>query len=179
MSYSLSQLFDDILVHRAEHGCGAYPYEQSEMLPLICKKYHAKRILELGTGLGYSSLCLLLGDNEVAIDTIDQDDTHIALAKENWKRFGVSERITSYYGKAEDMLHEVTGPYDAIFFDGYVPSMKFLMQFENLLKKGGVLITANLYLRDITGGKYVRALKKEYRWQTLITGETAVSEKLF
>lgn len=178
MQYSLSQLFDDILVHRAEHGCGAYPYEQSEMLGLILKKHNAKRILELGIGLGYSSICMLQNNKDAILETIDQDDTHIAFAKENWKKFGVAEQSTSLYGKAEDVLKKLSSQYDAIFFDGYAPSMKFLMQFERLLKKGGLLITANLFLRDITGGKYVRALKKEYKWQTLISGETAISVKL-
>lgn len=178
MQSSLPQLFDEILTHRAQHGCGAYPYEQSQMLGLILKKHNARKILELGTGLGYSSICMLQDNPDAILDTIDQDETHITLAKENWKKFGVETQITSLYGKAEDVLKELSEPYDAIFFDGYVPSMKFLIQFERLLKNEGVLISANLFLRDITGGKYIRALKKEYKWQTLITGETAISVKI-
>ncbi len=57
--------------------------------------------------------------------------------------------------------------------------MKFLSEFERLLPIGGLLITANMFLRDKTGGKYMRALQKTKHWQTAVFSDTAVSVKLF
>ncbi len=39
--------------HRARHGCGAYPYDNGPLLSVLAAAVHARRIVELGTALGY------------------------------------------------------------------------------------------------------------------------------
>ena len=99
-------------------------------------------------------------------------------ANENWQELGVSDRITGYLEKAEVILPTLSGPYDLIFFDGHVPSLKFLIEFERLLKKDGLLVTANMFLRDATGGKYMRALGNHKKWQVGTFADTTVALKL-
>lgn len=173
----LNNLYEDILKHRSEHACGGYPYQHGSMLTALSASLKPSRILELGTGLGYGALCLALGAPTSKIDTIDQDDSHITDAKKNWELFSVHERIHSYHGKAEAILPTLETSYDIIFFDGYAPSLKFLIHFERLLKKDGVLLTANLFVKDPAGGRYVRQLNDKKRWTTGYFADTALSVK--
>lgn len=175
----LQEIFLEFLQHRSDHKCGAYPYEQPEILIEAIKKIKAKRILEVGTGLGYAALCMALSDKSVHIDTIDQDQLHITLAKESWERLGVVNSMIQFNGKAEIFLPTLLPFYDIIFFDGYVPQRKFFIEFERLLKKGGILITANLFLRDKNGGMFLKKLKDSQKWETSISQDTAISKKLY
>jgi predicted O-methyltransferase YrrM len=47
--------------HRAEHGCTAYPYDDGPLLSVLAATAHARRILELGTALGYMALSFAYG----------------------------------------------------------------------------------------------------------------------
>lgn len=175
----LKLLFERSLKHQEEHHCGGHPYQHGDLLRLFVSLIKAKRVLELGTGLGYTAICLAQGLDFAQIDTIDRDELHLSLAEKNWEGFEVRDRIHPLFGKAEEVLPTLRPEYDLIFFDGYTPSMKFLLQFERLLKKDGLLITANMFLRDKTGGKYMRALQRTKRWITAVFSDTAVSVKLF
>ncbi|CAN5148787.1 hypothetical protein BH09PAT1_BH09PAT1_4660 [soil metagenome] len=175
----LKRIFEETAKHQQEHKCGSYPYESASLLPDLISHVKARRILELGTGLGYTASVMASSEKQVHIDTIDRDRQHMQMAKKNWEELGLSAQITDYLDKAEVVLPNLTGPYDLIFFDGHTPSMKFLMQFGRLLKKGGLLVTANMFLRDETGGKYLRQLRKYKKWQVDIVADTAIAKKFF
>jgi predicted O-methyltransferase YrrM len=51
-----AKLHDATLKHRAKHGCGAWPYGNGPLLSTIAAATGAKRILELGCALCYTSL---------------------------------------------------------------------------------------------------------------------------
>jgi hypothetical protein len=53
------------------------------------------------------------------------------------------------------------------------------LHFEKLLRKGGLLISANLFLKDAQGGRYVRHLMQEKKWTTGVFEDTAISVKRF
>lgn len=175
----LETLFERSIQHQEEHHCGGHPYQHGDLLRLFVSLIKAKRVLELGTGLGYTAICLTEGLSTTQVDTIDRDELHLELAQKNWEDFSLRDCINPLFGKAEEVLPTLRPEYDLIFFDGYTPSMKFLLQFERLLKKDGLLITANMFLRDETGGKYMRELQRTNRWQTAVFADTAVSVKFF
>lgn len=175
----LGELFLQAGKHRKEHKCGGYPYENAEILTLFITSTHAKKILELGTGIGYTAAHMANISSDLHIDTIDQDEVHGKIAKSNWKKLDIEKQINLYLDKAEAILPTLSDTYDIIFFDGYSPSMKFLMQFERLLRKNGLLITANMFLKDELGGKYMRALSKKHRYKLGVFEDTAVAIKLF
>lgn len=175
----LHAFFEKAKIHQIQHQCGGVPYEHAAMLTVIVSAIRPSHILEVGTGIGYSAACLLAGDNHTQLDTIDQDSTHIALAQKEWITLGIADRITVFQGKAEGILPTIHTQYDCIFYDGYVPQNKIYVQFERILRKGGVLITANLYLHDPTGGNYLRKLKNTAKWQTATFADTAIAVKLF
>lgn len=159
----LEILFNTTCDHKVQHACGGHPYEYGSVLTTLVAATHAKTVLEVGTALGYTAACLAVGSTDALVDTIDQDQTHLNQAMKNWLDLGLEKRITPLYGKAEAVLPTLQTTYDFIFFDAYAPQIFMLNHFERLLKVGGVLVTANLYLKDPTGGKYVRRLKNEER----------------
>src|SRR5215467_5823973 len=61
------------LRHRAQHGCGAYPFEDGAILGVIAAAVAVKRVLELRCALGYTALWFAHGANGAIIDTIEFD----------------------------------------------------------------------------------------------------------
>jgi len=177
MDEVLKILYQSSIEHRKMHLCGAVPYQNGEFLMNLVKSINAKRILEVGTGVGYSTVCLSLGNKEALIETIDKDALHVSLAKENCEKFNLQERIIFYNSKAENVFPKLTGPFDLIFYDGNTPQKKFVAEFERLLKRGGIALSANLFLSDPSGGRYLKLLQNN-NWKTKIEGDTAVSIKL-
>jgi len=175
----LKRLFLYAKKHREEHACGGYPYEHAEILRLFITSTSAKKILELGTGTGYTAAYMASISSDIHIDTIDQDEDHGKIAQSNWEKLGIDQQVRQYLGKAESVLPGLRDIYDLIFFDGYSPSMKFLTHFERLLKKNGILITANMFLKDELGGKYMRALQRSNRYQMGVIEDTTIAIKLF
>src|SRR5262249_37155575 len=57
------------LRHRAQHGCGAYPFADGSILGVIAAAVAAKRVLELGCALGYTALWFAHGAKGATIDT--------------------------------------------------------------------------------------------------------------
>ena len=132
------------MAHRAEHGCGAYPYDNGPLLGVIAAAAHAKRILELGCALGYTALSFAHGAPKARVDTIERDPEHVRLARENIAAAGFDKRITVHEGDFTKVLPTLDPGYDVAFFDGHTPVPALHKALHKLLKTGGVLITANL-----------------------------------
>jgi predicted O-methyltransferase YrrM len=135
--------------HRQRHGCfDAYPYSNGALLGTLAVSARARRLLEMGCGLGYSGLWLAYGAGpEARLETIEKDPRHIEIAQQNFRAEGLSERIRVLQGLGTPVVKGLEGPYDLIYFDtDPAESLSSLEEFERLLKPGGLLISANLFL---------------------------------
>src|SRR6202522_4312055 len=72
--------------HRADHGCGAYTFEDGPGLTALAATHRASRVLELGTALGYTGCCLAAAASNTHVDSIEMDTEHVRLARENIAR---------------------------------------------------------------------------------------------
>ncbi len=168
------------LAHLRRHGCGCYPYYDGSLLGVVAATAHAKRIVELGTALGYTSIWFAHGARDAHVDTIEADADHVRLARENMSKAGYAERITVHHGDFDDVLPTLKPPYDVGFFDGHGPTMDYLKHFRRLLRPGGVLISTNL---DFGGdaNRYRATLADPAQWLTSFAaedGRTAISVKV-
>lgn len=104
------------------------------------------KILEVGTAVGYSALVMdYYAPEGCHITTIEKMEVRIEKARENFEKYGASERITLLEGDAGDILPSLTGPFDLIFMDAAKGQyIHFLPQAKRLLKKGGLLISDNI-----------------------------------
>jgi len=168
------------LKHRARHGCGAWPYGNGPLLSTIAAAAGARRILELGCALGYTSLSFARGAPKARIDTVERDPEHVRLAREHIAKAGMSKRITVHEGDFAKVLPGLDAGYDVAFFDGNTPVPALHKVLRGLLNTGGVLITANLN-HGGTADSVHAALFDGKSWQSSLVdqdGETAISVKL-
>jgi caffeoyl-CoA O-methyltransferase len=78
----------------------------------------AKRILELGTYSGYSSISMASVLPEGGrIDTCEVDETHASVANRYIEEAGFSDRITVHLGPAVETIERLEGEFDFVFID--------------------------------------------------------------
>jgi predicted O-methyltransferase YrrM len=168
------------LKHRAKHGCSAWPYDNGALLGALAGAADAKRILELGCALGYTSLSFAHGAPKAKIDTIERDPEHAKLARANFAAAGMKKRITVHEGEFSKVVTTLKGPYDVAFFDGGTPVPAVHERLRKLLRSRGLLITANLN-HGGTADTVLAALLDPKKWLTAFIDEereTGISIKL-
>jgi predicted O-methyltransferase YrrM len=130
--------------HRADHGCGAYTFEDGPGLTALAATHRASRVLELGTALGYTGCCLAAAASNTHVDSIEMDTEHVRLARENIAIAGLSDRVRVHQGDFMAVTDRLPGNYDLIFFDGFAPEVRILRLLRKKLRDGGLLVCANL-----------------------------------
>jgi predicted O-methyltransferase YrrM len=83
--------------HREQHNgdCTVYPSSDGPFLGARAAAAGAKRILEVGCGLGYSALWLAYGAGpEARVETIEDDSSHAAIAEGNFPAEGLADQIS-------------------------------------------------------------------------------------
>lgn len=166
--------------HRRVHGCWAFPFGDGPALGVLAAAVAAKRILELGTALGYTACWFAHGSSQAHVDTIERDAEHVRLARANIADAGHADRIQVHHGIFDAVLPTLEPGYDIAFFDGYSPTLSDLNRLRYLLRSGGLLISANLDL-DGDGEAVRKSIGGSSRWLTSFmaeAGRTAVSIKL-
>lgn len=162
--------------HRGEHGCGAYTYSDGSLPGVIAAAAGARRIVEVGTALGYTAMWMAHACPHAHVETIELDADHVRLARENISHGGLAGRVTVHHGEAQQVLATLDrGSYDLGFFDGFAPTATLLQSLSDRLRPGGVLIAGNLTL---TRDRAVQdALEDPRQWLTHGFGETAIAVK--
>jgi len=122
------------------------PIIQSDSIKYI-KKYikenNIKSILEIGTAIGYSSICMALVDNNINVVSIEKDEKRYLQAIKNIKKFFLEDRITLIYNDALDV--KLVQKFDLIFIDAAKGKyINFFNHFRKLLKDDGTIITDNI-----------------------------------
>lgn len=152
---------------------------QGELLKMLVSLTGAKRILEIGSFTGYSTVCLALGGGEDCIvDALEINDELEDLMREGWEKAGVSGRIRLHLGDACETLGRLAGEpgreYDFVFMDAnkreYCKYYELLMP---LLRPGG-LIVADDVLWD--GKVYADSVPSDAQTQGLLEFNRRVAE---
>lgn len=120
--------------------------ETAALLKTMVAAKQPRAILEVGTAVGYSAL-LMAGVMPEAcrIITIEKYEPRIPVAKENFRKAGMEQRITLLEGDAEEILQSLDGEFDFIFMDAakgqYIHWLPMIMR---LMPKGGILFSDNV-----------------------------------
>ncbi|NLK77666.1 MAG: O-methyltransferase [Clostridiales bacterium] len=120
--------------------------ETQNLLKLLLAMNRPKRILEVGTAVGFSAL-LMEEYNPVAckITTIENYEKRIPIARQNFLSAGKQNVIELLEGDAAEVLKTLQEPYDFIFMDAAKGQyINFLPEVMRLLKTGGVLVSDNV-----------------------------------
>jgi caffeoyl-CoA O-methyltransferase len=154
---------DDSLLNGIEAGTRQHPHGQmlsgllqGKFLEMISILLNPTFILEIGTFLGYSALCLSKGLRPGGeLHTLEMDEEAAAAAAENFKKAKTENKIILHTGNALELLKTLNKPWDLVFIDadktGYadyyqalVPGLKSgaLIMADNTLFHGQVLETS-------------------------------------
>jgi len=127
-----------------------------EVIGKVLKENKPKRILEIGTAVGYSAICFseLLADGG-KIDTIERDKERIKEAKKNIKDMNLEKVIHIFEGDAVEILPTLNEKYDMVFIDaakGKYPF--FLKEALRMLNKGGIIFADNILYKGYVMSDY-------------------------
>jgi len=126
---------------------------QGKFLHLLARLSKAKKILEIGTLGGYSTIWLaraLPPDGKII--SLEVDPKHAAVAQKNVNHAGLGALVEIRIGKAIEelpkLLGENEGPFDMIFIDADKPPYKEYFEWSLKLSRPGTLIIADNVIRD-------------------------------
>lgn len=117
--------------------------EGIEFLTTFIMKKQIKKVLEVGTAIGYSAIMMALVDKNIHITTIERDETRYLEALKNIKKFKLEDRITLIFNDALSV--DLDEEFDLIFIDAAKGKNKdFFNHFERNLSMDGYIITDNM-----------------------------------
>ena len=119
--------------------------EMQSFLKLLLAMTRPKRILEVGTAVGFSAILMAeYNPEDCEIITIENYEKRIPIARENFRRAG-KDCITLIEGDAAEVLPTLSEPFDFIFMDAAKGQyIHFLPEIFRLLKTGGTLVSDNV-----------------------------------
>lgn len=120
------------------------------------KENKPKKILEIGTAVGYSAICFsnFIAENG-KIDTIEREEERIKEAEENIEYMGLEKIIQIYKGDAVQILPTLNEKYDMIFIDAAKGKYPFFLQEAlRLLNKNGIIFADNILYKGYVLSDY-------------------------
>lgn len=121
---------------------------QGKMLALFIRMTGARRVLEIGTLGGYSTIWMARALPEGGrIDTIEFSPRHADVAQANLAAAGVADRVTLHRGAALDVLPGLAGPFDLIFIDADKPNNPHYLDWALTLSRPGTVIIGDNVVR--------------------------------
>jgi len=126
-------------------------FYQGRLLAMFSRMIAPRRILEIGTFMGYSALCLAEGlTADGKIITLDIDEETNRTAKEFWAKTEYQNKIESVLGNASQIISTLDEIFDLVFIDADKPA--YASYYDAVFPKmrvGGVIIADNV----LRGGK--------------------------
>lgn len=151
---SLEQSKEPILIEMEEYASinkvPIIEVEVARFLEFLVMLKKPKRILEIGTAIGYSSIIMNRAYPDSIITTIEIDEKNFLKAKEFIKRAACEKNIDLIYADANDALDFITDEYDMIFMDA--AKGQYISFFEKSIERlnhGGILVSDNILFRGL------------------------------
>jgi len=138
-----------------------------EVVGRILEEKKPKRILEIGTAVGYSAIRFSKYLREGGyIDTIERDEERVKEARENISDLNLDNKIHIFEGDALEILPTLSGPYDIVFIDaakGKYPI--FLEEALRMLGNNGIIVADNVLYKG-----YVMSDYNKHKQRTAVRG---------
>ncbi|TPM35738.1 O-methyltransferase [Mesorhizobium sp. B2-3-5] len=160
-NYIVSSLFeadavlDAVLAANRDHSLPAIDVSaaQGKLLSLLVRIGSAKKVLEIGTLGGYSTIWMARGlPAGGKIVTLELDPHHAKVARSNFEQADVSDKVDLRVGPALQSLAELSdenaGPFDLIFIDADKPNNPNYLEWAMRLSRTGTVIICDNVIRD-------------------------------
>ena len=121
--------------------------DTGEFLSVLVKAMDAKRVLEIGTSNGYSTLWLAKAARDIggAVTTVELSEYKVGMARANFARSGLERAITLVHDHAAAVLKRTAdGALDLVFLDSERPEYPgWWADLRRVLRPGGLLVVDN------------------------------------
>ncbi|MBH0168730.1 O-methyltransferase [Fictibacillus sp. 18YEL24] len=179
----MNQYIEKIIPTRSEQVLKMEQYAKEHNVPIMdltgmetllsyVRLKKPKRILEVGTAIGYSAIRMALACENAEIISIERDEERYNIAKDNVRSFHLESRINLLLGDANELQSQVEkyAPYDFIFIDAAKGQYQnFFDHYSSMLSPDGIIVTDNVlfrgYVADESGleSRRLRSLVKKIR----------------
>lgn len=159
-------MFEDIKTYAEKYAVPIMRPETSKIIAGFVQNQNPKHILEIGTAIGYSGI-VMLTNSSAKLVTIEHNQNYIKLARLNFKKYKVYNRVKQINGDCLVALANIVSNkkflnhFDLIFLDG--PKAQYLNMLEMiilLLKPSGTLIVDDvLFHKNLNDGKIAKRFK--------------------
>jgi len=145
---NMNKLLEEIEKYAYENKVPIMMKDGIEYLCNYINENNIKRILEIGSAIGYSSIKMALVKDDIKITTIEKDINRYNIAVNNINSFGLSDRINIILGDALET--EISGEYDLVFIDASKGNnINFFDKYQKNLSSYGIIITDNLLFHGL------------------------------
>ena len=134
----------------------------------LIKEHKIKKILEIGSAIGYSTILMASSAEDVYVTTIERDETRYMECLKNVKACNLDQKINVVFQDALEVNLPNDNKYDLIFIDAAKgQNINFFEKFKYFLNDGGYIITDNLNFHGYVGksdtieSKNLRALVRK------------------
>lgn len=162
----LSRTPDEVLTSVAKQGdtlgLPIVSRDTGELLHVLVSALGARRVLEIGTAVGYSTLWMARAlPSDGMIVTMEVEPERAAAARQNFAAAGVGDLVTVMVGDSAQLIAKVSGPFDLIFQDGDKQQYEALLDpLAERLRPGGLLVTDNvLWNAEVVPGYVTQATR--------------------
>ena len=165
-----------------ENGVPIVQKETGVFLEFMTSMKKPKKILELGTAVGFSSILMYESAGvEPDIVTIERDEKMIEMAKINLDRFNLRDKIKIEQGDCLEVLERLDDKFDLIFMDaGKGHYNHFLPHCLRLLKDDGIIVADNVLFRGMVASqelvkrRKITILKRMRTYLDLVTQDESL-----
>lgn len=173
----ISDLYDEFKQHDARQSDRLRRYrnieaESAKLLAMLVRTQQSKRILEIGTSTGYSTLWLAEAAKVVGakVQTLEINAFRSAQAKKYAEEFGLESFIDFWVGDAADYLAQATEPYDLILLDAERGSyVSYWQDLKRLLQSSGsTLIVDNVISHAAEVKEFLELIKDDEDYMSTI-----------
>ncbi len=128
----------------------AVSWQQGKFLCLLAGAIQARRILEIGTLGGFSTIWLARGAGpQGRVLTLEYEPKHAEVARANLERAGVGDRVEVLVGAALNTLPTLSGgPFDLVFIDADKENNVAYLEWAVKLGRPGAVIVVDNVIRD-------------------------------
>lgn len=140
-------MYNDIIKEMEKYAEeNSVPIMQKRSMNFLCKfieKNNIKKILEIGTAIGYSAINMALVDDSIEVVSIERDQDKYIEAIKNVKKCNLDKRVSLILSDALNI--DLNGKYDLIFIDAAKGQyLKFFEKYKENLNEDGFIISDNI-----------------------------------
>ena len=142
-----SEFCESIGAAAKQRGVPVIRREAEGFLKMLLALKSPQRILEIGTAVGYSAM--IMAENtpkDCKVTTIEIGESDAEEAIDNFRKAGLTDRISLIRGDAGEVLPSLSESFDLVFLDAAKGQYKrFFYQAKEKLSEGGVILSDNVF----------------------------------